>query len=191
MTTPKIPATPQAPPDTTATKPKLRRRARPPKRPKVLTLGGMIPRRKPKSLFTGAAAAPRAASGPATSPSPASPPPAGSVPIPGPLIAQMTQMSPHMDFAPLRPVFARWRDDPVLFVQQALHVKRIEPWQMAALRDLVRSNRVAVRSGHGVGKSAMQSWVVLWYLFTRSPVKIACTAPIDRDAIDLSACANS
>ena len=147
MTTPKTPATPQAVP-TTATKPKLRRRARTPKRPKALTLGGMIPRRKPKSLFTGAAGPPRAPSGPATSPSPASPPPAGSVPIPGPLIAQMTQMSPHMDFAPLRPVFARWRDDPVLFVQQALHVKRIEPWQMAALRDLVRSNRVAVRSGH-------------------------------------------
>ena len=185
MTTPKTPATPQALPPTTATKPKLRRRARTPKRPKALTLGGMIPRRKPKSLFTGAAGPPRAPSGPATSPSPASPPPAGSVPIPGPLIAQMTQMSPHMDFAPLRPVFARWRDDPVLFVQQALHVKRIEPWQMAALRDLVRSNRVAVRSGHGVGKSAMQSWVVLWYLFTRSPVKIACTAPTSHQLYDV------
>ena len=99
MTNPKTPATPQAVP-TTATKPKLRRRARTPKRPKALTLGGMIPRRKPKSLFTGAAGPPGAASGPAASPAPASPPPAGSVPIPGPLIAQMTQMSLQITLKP-------------------------------------------------------------------------------------------
>lgn len=52
-----------------------------------------------------------------------------------------------------------------------------EPWQTQAL-ELVRDNsRIAIRSGHGVGKSAMLSWLVIWWLLTRSPAKVACTAP--------------
>jgi len=95
------------------------------------------------------------------------------------------RLDPKMDWNKLKPIFARWYKDPVAFVHEALHVDRLELWQEQALRDLASSNRVAVRSGHGVGKSALQSWTVLWYLFTRSPVKIACTAPTSHQLYDV------
>jgi len=52
-----------------------------------------------------------------------------------------------------------------------------EAWQIEALSALVTDDRIAIRSGHGVGKSAFMAWVVLWWLCTRFPAKIACTAP--------------
>ena len=38
-------------------------------------------------------------------------------------------------------------------------------------------NRISVKSGHGVGKSAMLAIVLLWYLFTHKNAQIPCTAP--------------
>ncbi len=35
---------------------------------------------------------------------------------------------------------------------------------------------MAIRSGHGVGKTAFLSWLVLWWLLTRLPTKVVCTA---------------
>ena len=43
--------------------------------------------------------------------------------------------------------------------------------------------KVSIRSGHGVGKSTAASWVMLWYLITRYPVKIVVTAPTSGAAI--------
>ncbi len=117
----------------------------------------------------------------ATQPAPSS----QSVPIPEPVADEIEAISPQMDFNQLRPIFQRWYHDPVAFVHEALHVAYIEVWQEAVLRDMAEHNRVAVRSGHGVGKSALQSWVVLWYLFTRGPVKIACTAPTSHQLYDV------
>ena len=48
-------------------------------------------------------------------------------------------------------------------------------WQREALDAVRDSPRVAAKSGHGVGKSALLSWVILWYLITR-PCRIVCTA---------------
>jgi phage terminase large subunit len=42
-----------------------------------------------------------------------------------------------------------------------------------AVRD---NDRVAIRSGHGIGKTAFLSWLILWWVLTRSPSRIACTA---------------
>ena len=36
--------------------------------------------------------------------------------------------------------------------------------------------KVTIRSGHGVGKSTLEAWAVLWMLTTHYPVKIPCTA---------------
>jgi phage terminase large subunit len=57
-----------------------------------------------------------------------------------------------------------------------LGVELIEVWQEEALRTLAVHDRLAVRSGHGVGKSALLAWVILWWLLTRYPAKAACTA---------------
>ena len=64
--------------------------------------------------------------------------------------------------------------DPVLFVQSVLGAEP-QAWQREALEAVRDGPRVACKSGHGVGKSALLSWVILWYLITR-PCRIVCTA---------------
>lgn len=49
-------------------------------------------------------------------------------------------------------------------------------WQIEALRAVQEGDRVAVRSGHGVGKSAYVAWLTLWWLLTHFPAKVAITA---------------
>lgn len=68
-----------------------------------------------------------------------------------------------------------WQKNPELFVEEALGVVP-EKWQRDALRSLLDHDRLAVRSGHGVGKSAFLAWVILWWMLTRYPAKVACTA---------------
>jgi phage terminase large subunit len=36
--------------------------------------------------------------------------------------------------------------------------------------------RIAIRAGHGVGKSTLEAWLILWYVLTRFPCKIPVTA---------------
>ncbi len=66
--------------------------------------------------------------------------------------------------------------DPALFCRSVLGVS---PWQkqievLQALRD---HDRVAVRSGHGTGKSFIASCAVLWFLFSFYASKVVTTAP--------------
>jgi phage terminase large subunit len=71
---------------------------------------------------------------------------------------------------------AQWRDDPVAWVREVLGAEP-EAWQEDALRAVVNSDRTSVKSGHGVGKSTMLAWTILWWLTTRSDgVKVAVTA---------------
>ena len=70
----------------------------------------------------------------------------------------------------------RWAHDPVAFVEEACGAVP-EPWQREALRALGIDDHIAVRSGRGVGKSSYLSWAVLWWLTTRYPAKVLCTAP--------------
>jgi len=65
--------------------------------------------------------------------------------------------------------------DPVLFVESMLGATP-QRWQADALRAIASNDRVAIRSGHGVGKTAFLSWLVLWWLLTRLPTKVVCTA---------------
>lgn len=76
----------------------------------------------------------------------------------------------------LRPVFERWRANPTQFVVEALRATP-EPWQAEALDAINLHDRIAVRSGHGVGKSTWLAWVILWWMLTRFPAKVPCTAP--------------
>jgi len=53
------------------------------------------------------------------------------------------------------------------------------------LAAVVTEDRIAVRSGHGVGKSALLAWIILWWMLTRFPQKIACTAPTSHQLEDV------
>lgn len=65
----------------------------------------------------------------------------------------------------------------VLGVESATRRSNDEPYQFQVLTDVVHAPRVAVRSGHGVGKSAIDAWVALWWLVTRPMSRVVLLAP--------------
>ncbi|MBI4416777.1 MAG: hypothetical protein HY557_07330, partial [Euryarchaeota archaeon] len=67
-------------------------------------------------------------------------------------------------------------DHPVGFVREVLGAEPA-PYQADVLDALGEFPRVAVRSGHGVGKTAVAAWAVTWFLVTRPMSKVPTTAP--------------
>jgi len=77
-----------------------------------------------------------------------------------------------------------WKAKPSTFVTDLLGVTP-EPWQSEAMQRLADDDKVSVRSGHGVGKSALDSWCILWFMSTHFPAKIPCTAPTGHQLQDI------
>lgn len=73
---------------------------------------------------------------------------------------------------------------PVLFVQKVLNAEP-DDWQAETLQALAEQPRAAIRSGHGVGKTTLEAWALLWFLFTRPFPKIPCTAPTRQQLHDI------
>src|SRR6516165_2502878 len=72
---------------------------------------------------------------------------------------------------------SRYVRAPIAFVREVLGAEP-DPWQLEALRALAKGHtRIAIRSGHGVGKSCLAAWVIVWFANTRAPFKCAMTAP--------------
>lgn len=72
---------------------------------------------------------------------------------------------------------AAYKDRPVEFVRNVLGGDPL-PWQEEFLRALARGDRrISIRAGHGVGKSTVCSWAMIWHMLTRYPQKTVCTAP--------------
>jgi hypothetical protein len=77
----------------------------------------------------------------------------------------------------LEMVISRWRDDPVLFVEEGLGATPTEQ-QKKLLRAIAKPGaHVSATSGHGVGKSSVLAWIVLWHCICFYPSKTGCTAP--------------
>ena len=81
-------------------------------------------------------------------------------------------------------------DRPVEFVKDVIKAEPDE-YQAKVLNDLAynekqkRATKISVRSGHGVGKSTIESWAILWFLVTRPFPKILCTAPTAHQLHDI------
>lgn len=84
----------------------------------------------------------------------------------------MVIMNKKVDFAD---TLLALHKDPVLFVRTCLNVEP-QKWQIEALRAISEHDKVSIRSSHGVGKTTLLAWVILWMLLTRTPTKIPCTA---------------
>ena len=71
-----------------------------------------------------------------------------------------------------------YSDRPAEFVEDLLNVEP-QDWQREVLQKIGKDKRslCSVISGHGCGKSSVASWLMIWFLLTRYPVKIVCTAP--------------
>lgn len=79
----------------------------------------------------------------------------------------------------------KWRSDPLSFVREVLGVTTVEEWQAKKLRELRQHPHHTIRSGHGVGKSALLSWSILWFTATHFPCKVPCTAPTSHQIEDV------
>jgi len=92
-------------------------------------------------------------------------------------------------FVELADELALYAGDPLKFVMEMfdwnceeLGGKHPEPWQrevLEAIRDglpLGKAARLAVASGHGVGKTALVSWILLWAISTREDTRGILTA---------------
>jgi phage terminase large subunit len=72
---------------------------------------------------------------------------------------------------------ALYRGDPVMFVRNVLGQTPL-PWQEKLLRKIAAGKRrISVRAGHGVGKSTVCAWAIVWVMCTRFPQKAVMTAP--------------
>jgi len=77
-----------------------------------------------------------------------------------------------------------YKNDPVSFVTEVLNAKPL-PWQIEFLEAIARGERrISVRAGHGVGKSTVCSWALIWHMVTRYPQKSVVTAPTASQLFD-------
>ena len=81
-------------------------------------------------------------------------------------------------------LFEQWYDDPDQFDRDIWPEAPPEVWQTKASGLLVRNDSVAIRSGHGVGKSAWLARRIIWWGMTRYPWKVGCTAPSSSTMFD-------
>lgn len=73
---------------------------------------------------------------------------------------------------------------PVEFVEDIIGATPDEE-QAKILRSVAENTMTSVRSGHGVGKSTVEAWTVIWFMVTRPFPKIPCTAPTQHQLFDI------
>jgi len=83
-------------------------------------------------------------------------------------------------------LFKSWYFDPDKFDRDIWPGAGNEPekWQSEASGLIAKHDRVAIRSGHGVGKTAWLARRIIWWGLTRHPWKIGCTAPSSGQMFD-------
>lgn len=81
--------------------------------------------------------------------------------------------------------YANYYDDPVSFAYDIIGIQNLEKEQIAVMNAISKHNRVSVKSGHGIGKTAMLSFVCIWFLMTRPHCKIPMTAPTQHQLHDI------
>ena len=77
-----------------------------------------------------------------------------------------------------------YADHPVEFVEDIIKATPDEQ-QAKILQSVAKNQLTSVRSGHGVGKSTVEAWVVIWFMVTRPFPKIPCTAPTQHQLFDI------
>lgn len=94
----------------------------------------------------------------------------------------MSAELPNFDL--IAKIISRWYLDPLAYVEQCIGQdgstpdRTIDPHQREALIRLRSEPRLAIRSGHGVGKTTLDAWIIHWFGDTRTDAKIPITAPV-------------
>lgn len=87
-------------------------------------------------------------------------------------------------FADIGAAIDYYYDKPVAFCEDILHFVPDE-WQEDVLNDLAEFPKVSVRSGQGVGKTALEAGAILWFLTCRPYAKVIATAPTMKQLYDV------
>lgn len=77
-----------------------------------------------------------------------------------------------------------WRNDPVLFMKEVILFEP-DDWQVKVAYDVRDYQRVSVRSGQGVGKTGVESALLLWFLSCFPYARIVATAPTKQQLHDV------
>ena len=89
----------------------------------------------------------------------------------------------HAPELPGAPAFTEFRDEPVRFAREVLGVESAtrrsdgSAYQWEILEAVRDHERVAIRSGHGTGKTTSMAMLALWWLLTRPDSKVVWCAP--------------
>ena len=75
-------------------------------------------------------------------------------------------------------------DNPVAFFEDILNMTPDE-WQKAVLNDLKDHSKISVRSGQGVGKTALEAGAIIWFLVCRPYSRVIATAPTMQQLYDV------
>ena len=78
----------------------------------------------------------------------------------------------------------KYAKDPVLFLREVLDMDP-DDWQSATAKDVQDHAKVAVKSGQGVGKTALEAGLCIWFLCCRPYAKVICTAPTMQQLYDV------
>lgn len=79
---------------------------------------------------------------------------------------------------------AEYYHDPVGFLVGVLDMAP-DPWQAETAKDIDAHPKVAVKSGQGVGKTALEAGLAIWFLCCRPYAKVVCTAPTMQQLYDV------
>lgn len=77
-----------------------------------------------------------------------------------------------------------YADHPAEFVVDIIGATP-DPGQADILNSVAQNQMTTVRSGHGVGKSTVEAWTIIWFMMTRPFPKIPCTAPTQHQLFDI------
>lgn len=75
-------------------------------------------------------------------------------------------------------------DDPVAFLEDMLDMN-CDDWQEEVASDVAEHAKVAVKSGQGVGKTALEAGLIIWFLVCRPYSKVIATAPTMQQLYDV------
>lgn len=93
----------------------------------------------------------------------------------------MNEIAPFTDLAD---AIAYYKTDPVAFFEDILLMDP-DNWQKEVLMDLAKHPRISVRSGQGVGKTALEAGAIIWFLTCFPYAKVVATAPTMQQLYDV------
>lgn len=75
-------------------------------------------------------------------------------------------------------------DNPEAFLEDFLNME-CDEWQAAVADDVAKHSKIAVKSGQGVGKTALEAGLIIWFLVCRPYSKVIATAPTMQQLYDV------